>query len=52
MAEHENAARLRAGYAAFSTGDVEALNEFIPEDAVWHVTGHSVLNSGAVNRTR
>jgi len=34
MAEHENATRLRAGYAAFSSGDMEALNEFIPEDAV------------------
>lgn len=44
MAEHENAVRLRAGYAAFSSGDMEALNEFIPEDAVWHVTGHSVLS--------
>ena len=44
MAEHENAARLRAGYAAFSSGDMEALNEFIPEDAVWHVTGNSALS--------
>lgn len=44
MAEHANATRLRAGYAAFSSGDMEALNEFIPENAVWHVTGHSSLS--------
>ena len=44
MAEHENAVRLRAGYAAFSSGDMDAMNEFIPENAVWHVTGHSQLS--------
>lgn len=50
MAEHENAARLRAGYAAFSSGDFEQLNEFIPEDAVWHVTGNSSLSGEYTGR--
>ena len=46
MAEHANAALLRKGYAAFSSGDFNALNEFVPEDAVWHVTGNSATISG------
>ncbi len=50
MAEHENAARLRAGYAAFSSGDFNALNEFIPENAVWHVTGNSSLSGDYTGR--
>ena len=41
MAEHENAARLRLAYDAFGSGDLEKLNEFIPQHAVWHVTGNS-----------
>ena len=41
MAEHENATRLRKGYEAFASGDFAALDEFIPEDAVWHVTGNN-----------
>ena len=44
MAEHENAARLRRGYEAFASGDPEKMNEFIPENAVWHVTGNNVFS--------
>jgi ketosteroid isomerase-like protein len=44
MAEHENASRLRRGYDAFASGDLEKLNEFIPEDAVWHVTGNNAFS--------
>ena len=44
MAEHENAARLRKGYEAFASGDLAAMDEFIPEDAVWHVTGNNVFS--------
>ena len=45
MAEHGNLrSGLRAGLAAFSSGDMEAMNEFIPADAVWHVTGNSTLS--------
>lgn len=41
---HENAERLRRGYEAFASGDLEKMNEFIPEDAVWHVTGNNVFS--------
>jgi len=50
MAEHENAARLRAGYDAFGSGDFDKLNDAIPEDAVWHVTGHSALSGDYTGR--
>jgi uncharacterized protein len=44
MAEHENVARLRQGYEAFAAADMEKMNEFIPENAVWHVTGNNVFS--------
>lgn len=50
MAEHENAALLRAGYEAFASGDFEKLNEFIPEDAQWHVMGNSALSGDYTGR--
>ncbi len=50
MAEHENAQRLRAGYDAFAKMDLEKMNEFIPEGAVWHVTGHSALSGDYTGR--
>ncbi|HET7482919.1 MAG TPA: nuclear transport factor 2 family protein, partial [Actinomycetota bacterium] len=43
MAEHPNAARLREGYAAFASQDIEKLNEFFADDIVWHVPGRSPL---------
>ena len=42
MAEHPNAELLRNGYAAFQTGDMDALrNQYFAPDAVWHVGGHN-----------
>lgn len=41
MAEHPNVGRIRAGYAAFSTGDFAALNEFFADDILWHVGGRN-----------
>jgi uncharacterized protein len=43
MAEHPSAENLRRGYKAFADNDVEALSEVIPENAVWHIPGRSVL---------
>jgi uncharacterized protein len=43
MAEHPNVQRLRAGYAAFSSGDFKALDDLFDENVVWHVTGRSQL---------
>jgi hypothetical protein len=41
MAEHPNVARIRDGYAAFSTGDFTALDELFADDIVWHVEGRN-----------
>ncbi|MGH7609462.1 MAG: nuclear transport factor 2 family protein [Candidatus Dormibacteria bacterium] len=41
MAEHPNVARIRDGYAAFSTGDFAALNEMFADDILWHVGGRN-----------
>ncbi len=43
MAEHPNAVRLRDAYAAFSKGDLAALNELFAEDILWHVGGRNQL---------
>ena len=50
MAEHDNATRLHAGYEAFGTGDLQKLNDFIPEDVVWHVTGNRPLSGDYTGR--
>src|SRR5205807_7264865 len=44
MAEHPNVALLRKGYAAYSTGDLNVLNELFADDIVWHVAGRSQLS--------
>lgn len=42
---HPNEDRLRAGYAAFSSGDMEALrNELFTEDIIWHAPGRNPLS--------
>ena len=37
MGGDKNVELVRAGYAAFSTGDMATLNDLFAEDAVWHV---------------
>jgi ketosteroid isomerase-like protein len=46
----ENAALVRRGYEAFSTGDMATLTELIADDAVWHEEGHGGVSG--VNRGR
>ena len=43
MAEHPNVERVRRGYEAFKTGDLQALRELFDESVVWHVPGNSAL---------
>jgi ketosteroid isomerase-like protein len=43
MADHPNVELLRKGYGAYSSGDVEVLNDLFADDIVWHVTGRSPL---------
>jgi ketosteroid isomerase-like protein len=46
----ENAALVRRGYEAFSTGDMATLTELFADDAVWHEEGHGGVSG--VNRGR
>ncbi|HYU57619.1 MAG TPA: nuclear transport factor 2 family protein [Actinomycetota bacterium] len=40
---HPNEELARRGYAAFSSGDMDALNELLADDIKWHVGGRSQL---------
>ena|ERR1051325_989933 len=40
---HPNEDLARKGYAAFSSGDMTALNDLFADDIVWHVGGRSPL---------
>jgi ketosteroid isomerase-like protein len=46
-AEHPNAARVRALFAAFRNGDLATVQATIPEDAVWHFPGRAGKLAGS-----
>ena len=50
MGATENAARIRAGYGAFNTGDVQALIDLFAEDISWHFPGTSKLAGEHIGR--
>jgi ketosteroid isomerase-like protein len=41
---HPNEALTRKGYEAFAKGNMEALDELIADDIVWHVPGNNPLS--------
>jgi uncharacterized protein len=41
MAENTNVDRLRQGYEAFQSGNLDSVKEFLAEDIVWHVPGNN-----------
>ncbi len=41
---HPNEDLVRAGYAAFAKGDMEALGGLFAPDVVWHFPGHSLVS--------
>ncbi|MGH2729268.1 MAG: nuclear transport factor 2 family protein [Actinomycetota bacterium] len=43
MAEHPNVARLKKGYDAFASGDLDALKGLFADDILWHVPGNNPL---------
>jgi ketosteroid isomerase-like protein len=43
MAEHPNVALVRAGYAAFASGDLAALDDFLAEDIQWTEAGANAV---------
>ncbi len=50
MAENANAALMRRGYDAFSSGDLGGLSELFAEDAAWHEPGTSQIAGDYVGR--
>ena len=43
MTDHPNLELLRRGYAAYSSGDMDTINELFADDVVWHVAGRNPL---------
>jgi ketosteroid isomerase-like protein len=41
MAEDTNVERMRQGYEAFQSGNLDSVKEFLAEDVVWHVPGNN-----------
>lgn len=48
MAEHPNAALIRAGYEAFAAGDMGKVGELFSPDIVWHAPGSNPLSGDQV----
>jgi uncharacterized protein len=44
MAEHPNATLFKNGYAAFQSGDLDAVKALFAPDIVWNVPGHNHLS--------
>jgi uncharacterized protein len=44
MAEHPNVDVLRRGYGAFSTGDMDTVNQLFADEIVWHEGGRNPLS--------
>lgn len=44
MADHPNVELLRKGYNAYSSGDMDVLQELFAEDIQWHIAGRSQLS--------
>lgn len=43
MDEHPNVKLIRRGFAAFAAGDLEATQEWMADNVIWHEPGHSPL---------
>ena len=43
MADHPNVELLRKGYQAYSSGDMDTINELFSDEVEWHVAGRSQL---------
>jgi uncharacterized protein len=50
MADHPNLDLMRRGYAAYTSGDMDTLNELFADDVVWHVAGRSPISGDYTGR--
>jgi ketosteroid isomerase-like protein len=44
MADHPNLDLMRRGYTAYTSGDMDTINELFADDVVWHVAGRSPIS--------
>jgi uncharacterized protein len=44
MADHPNLELMRRGYAAYTSGDLETIDQLFADDVVWHVSGRSPIS--------
>lgn len=44
MSDHPNEQLLRRGYAAYSAGDIDTVNEIFADDITWHNAGNGPLS--------
>jgi ketosteroid isomerase-like protein len=44
QSDHPNLDLMRRGYAAYSNGDMDTINQLFADDVVWHVAGRNPLS--------
>ena len=44
MADHPNLDLMRRGYAAYTSGDLQTIDQLFSDDVVWHVSGRSPIS--------
>jgi ketosteroid isomerase-like protein len=50
MADEPNLDLMRRGYAAYTSGDMDTINELFADDVVWHVAGRSPISGDYVGK--
>jgi ketosteroid isomerase-like protein len=44
MSDHPNLDLMRRGYAAYTSGDMDTINQLFADDVVWHVAGRNQIS--------
>jgi ketosteroid isomerase-like protein len=50
MADHPNLELMRRGYNAYTTGDMQTIDELFADDVVWHIAGRSPVSGDYVGK--
>ena len=50
MGDHPNLELIRRGYAAYTSGDMDTINDLFHDDVVWHVAGRSPIAGDYVGK--
>jgi ketosteroid isomerase-like protein len=44
MCDHPNLDLMRRGYGAYTSGDMNTINQLLADDVVWHIAGRSPIS--------